>query len=74
MLQSKILLALAAAGGVSARKCRDIKVPISITSQNAVLDLQPLTTEIEVTNFYLELAKQGGNYFDKLFKGVSWDP
>lgn len=72
MLQSAVLLVLAAASNVvSARWCRDLTIPVSLTSRNAVFDIEPLKTEIDVTNFYLELGKQGGNLTEKLVKGVS---
>jgi hypothetical protein len=71
MHYSSTILALIGAVGVSARQCRDITIPISISSRNNVLDLKPLTTEIEVTNFYLNLAKQGSNYGAQLTTGVS---
>ncbi|KAK7221231.1 hypothetical protein V2G26_009234 [Clonostachys chloroleuca] len=70
MLQSAVLLVLAAASNVvSARWCRDLTIPVSLTSRNAVFDIEPLKTEIDVTNFYLELGKQGGNLTEKLVKG-----
>jgi len=69
MHYSSTILALIGAVGVSARQCRDITIPISISSRNNVLDLKPLTTEIEVTNFYLNLAKQGSNHGAQLTTG-----
>lgn len=74
---SSLILALGAATAVAARRCRDITVPVSLASRNAVLDLEPLTTEVEVTNFYLNLARQGSNYGAQITTGVSpilWNP
>lgn len=70
MLPSILFSLAAIATGVSARRCRDIVVPVSLTSRNAVFDLEPLTTEVDVTNFYLNLAKQGRNYTKELLTGV----
>lgn len=70
MLPSLIFSLAAFVAGVSARRCREIVVPVSLTSRNAVFDLEPLTTEVDVTNFYLNLAKQGSNYTDELLTGV----
>ena len=69
MLKSVALLALATA--VTARKCQNITVPISISSRNAVFDLKAPTTEIEATNFFLKLSRQGSNYTQELLKDVS---
>ena len=69
MRASSILLALVAA--VSARKCKDITVPVSLTAKNAVFDLKTPTTQIEVTNLFLNLVQQGRNYAEVIQKGVS---
>lgn len=64
------LLATAFAAVAAARKCRDISVPVSISSRNAHFDLKPLLTDIETTDFFLGLSKQGTNYTDILLDGV----
>lgn len=69
-MRSALLLALTAAA-VEARKCQDIKVPVSISSRNAVFNLETIETEIQATDFYLNLARQGGNYADRLLESVS---
>ncbi|KPM38210.1 hypothetical protein AK830_g8370 [Neonectria ditissima] len=72
MLKFTTFLSLLAA--CSARKCKDIAVPVSLTAQNAVFDLEVPLTKIEVTNFALNLAQQGRSYpslIQKGFKNVS---
>lgn len=70
-MRSALLLALTAAA-VEARKCQDIKVPVSISSRNSVFNLKTIETEIQATDFYLNLARQGGNYSDRLIESVSF--
>ncbi|KAJ4268962.1 hypothetical protein NW762_003033 [Fusarium torreyae] len=57
MIKSLVLSTLIAAA--SARKCTNITVPVSLTSENAVFNLETPLTKIEVTNFALNLARQG---------------
>lgn len=57
-------------GIASARKCQDVVVPVSLTSQNAVFNLEPRTTGIEVTDFYLKLARQPGSYVSEITESV----
>lgn len=70
MLPSTFLSLAVVAGSVTARQCHNMTIPVSLTSRNAVFDLEPLTTEVEVTDFYLNLANQGKNYTDELLTGV----
>ncbi|KAI9166545.1 hypothetical protein HJFPF1_02654 [Paramyrothecium foliicola] len=69
MLKPGVILALAAAA--VARKCHNITVPISISSRNAVFGIKPPLTEIEATNFFLNIARQGFNYTDKVTEGYT---
>lgn len=62
-------LATAFAAVAAARKCRDISVMVPLTSRNAHFDLEPLTTDIDTTDFFLGLSKQGTNYTDILLDG-----
>ena len=57
-------------GIASARKCQELVVPVSLTSQNAVFNLEPRTTGIEVTDFYLNLAQQPGSYVSEITERV----
>jgi hypothetical protein len=66
-----LLVVAGAAIMASARKCRDIKVSVCISSENMVLNLKPPTTEVDVTNFYLNLARQGTNFPGSITTAVS---
>ncbi|CAM1505140.1 Fc.00g107770.m01.CDS01 [Cosmosporella sp. VM-42] len=69
MLTSSIFFALIAAA--SARRCKDITVPVSLTATNAVFDLKAPTTKIEVSNLFLNIARQGSNYPASIQKGTA---
>ncbi|KFA66079.1 hypothetical protein S40285_08137 [Stachybotrys chlorohalonatus IBT 40285] len=66
MLRSSIILSLAA--GSLARVCQNITVPVSITSRNGVFNLEAPTTQIDVTDFFLQLSYQGVNYTEKILQ------
>lgn len=68
-MQLKTAVILGVAAAAEARKCMDLNVPVSISSRNGVFDYMPAKTEIEATNFFLNLAQQGGNYTDDLLTG-----
>lgn len=68
MIKSLVLSVLFAAA--SARKCQELIVPVSLTAQNAVFDLETPTSKINVTNLALNLARQPGNYPMQIMKGV----
>ncbi|KAH6606904.1 hypothetical protein Trco_006057 [Trichoderma cornu-damae] len=67
MLKSATLLALATAA--AARKCQDLVIPISISAQNAVFNIQAPTTQIDVTNLFLDITVAGQNYTEKILTG-----
>ena len=56
----------------SAKKCQELTVPVSVSSRNGVFDVAALTphTEIDITNFILNLAQQGNNYTADVLQGV----
>lgn len=60
-------------GLAAAKKCQNITVPVTVDSRNAVFDREALTphTNIDVTNFVLNLSQQGHNYTADQLKGVS---
>ena len=70
------LLALAAwsAATAAARRCQNLTIPISIKAENQQFDLMPPKSDIEVTNFILDLARPMNNLADDLFTGVSSSP
>lgn len=61
---------LALAGVASARQCQDITVHVSLQARNARFNLEPLETQMDVTNFYLGLARQGGCLMNRTLAGV----
>lgn len=71
MVKPVLLLAASAAACGAARSCKELTVKVSIAADNAVFDLDPLTSEIDTTDFFLKLSRQGTNYYEDLFKGVS---
>lgn len=58
----KLATLLALASAAAAKHCVDITVPVSISARNAVFNIQPPTTEVEVTDFFLNFSKQNANY------------
>lgn len=70
MRRSVVLLAALGAVLASAKRCQDITVSVSLESHNAKFNLEPLLTDVEVTDFYLRLARQGGNLMEELQDGV----
>ncbi|KAJ0341597.1 hypothetical protein COL922a_002036 [Colletotrichum nupharicola] len=55
-------LPLAFAALASAKMCKNITVEVDISARNAVFDLEAPKTNVEVTNFLLNLSQQGANY------------
>ncbi|KAK3064732.1 hypothetical protein LTS18_004469 [Coniosporium uncinatum] len=59
------------AGIVSAKQCQNITVPVTISARNGLFDQSALTpvTNIDVTNFILNLVQQGENYTANVLQG-----
>ncbi|CAK4028180.1 alpha beta-hydrolase [Lecanosticta acicola] len=55
----------------SGKKCANITVPVTVNARNAVFDKAALTphSNIDVTNFILNLSQQGHNYTQEQLKG-----
>jgi len=66
-------VAASVVGIVSAKQCQNITVPVTISARNGLFDAQALTpvTNIDVTNFILNLVQQGENYTANVLQGVS---
>ena len=67
--------ALAAVVGLaSAKTCRDMTVPVTISARNGKYDQEKLTPQnnIDVTNFILMQSRQGTNYSMEALEGVSY--
>ncbi|KAF9878941.1 hypothetical protein CkaCkLH20_03841 [Colletotrichum karsti] len=54
-------LPIAFAAVASARVCQNITVEVEITARNGVFNISAPETNVDVTDFTLDLAKQGGN-------------
>lgn len=72
MFKSALLLALATA--VTARKCQDLTIPISISATNTAFNLPPPATDIDVANILINLAEDSTNFFSSILVGVSSFP
>ncbi|KAM0224794.1 hypothetical protein ACHAQD_001589 [Fusarium lateritium] len=68
MIKTLALFALVAAA--SARKCTNITVPVSLTSENAVFDLKTPLTKIDVASFSVNLARQDPPFPMQVQKGL----
>lgn len=66
---SGAILALATLS--SARECQDITVDVDISARNVVFDLEAPASNIDVTNFILNLARQGHNYTNEILDGYA---
>ncbi|KAG6137812.1 hypothetical protein E4U12_000293 [Claviceps purpurea] len=61
MALKSLVISLTFAALSSALKCKNITIPISISAQNAVFDLEPPTTEVDVTSLFLDISRPGNN-------------
>lgn len=55
----------------SARKCQNMTVQVPVDSRNAVFSLKAPASNIEVTNFALNMTQQGHNFTAAVLTGVS---
>lgn len=60
----------ALAGVASARQCQNLTVPVDVSARNGVFNVSTPVTNIDVTNFILNLAQQGVNYSANTLTGV----
>lgn len=72
MFKSTLLLALATA--VTARKCQNLNIPISISATNTAFNLPPPATDIDVANLFINFAEDSTNLFNSILIGVSFPP
>ena len=72
MTRLQTAAALACALGIAtARSCQNLTVPVSISSRNGVFNVSAPASNIEVTDFILNLSRQGHNYTQEILEGVS---
>lgn len=55
----------------SAKKCTELKIPITATGRNGVFDQAIPHNEIEITNYVLNQLQQGVNYTQQILKGYA---
>ncbi|KAK5045653.1 hypothetical protein LTR84_009022 [Exophiala bonariae] len=74
MLRSIFAIALAlAARLVSAKHCQNLTIPVTISAQNAVWNITAPSNNVEVTNFILDVNRQGHSYIADAFKGGTYN-
>lgn len=71
---SPLWAALVLASLSSARKCTDLSVEVPVVSRNAVFNRTAPKDNIEVTNFVLDLTRQGHNLTNEALAGVRSTP
>ncbi|KAI6800507.1 hypothetical protein KC332_g9633 [Hortaea werneckii] len=60
------------AGIASARQCQNLTIPVELSARNGNFPGQEVTeTDIEVTNFILNLSQQGNNYTEQVLDGYN---
>lgn len=73
-MKAYTITALAALIGLaSAKKCQNITVPVQVSARQGVFDVAALTphSNIDVTNFILNLNQQGKNYTANVLQGYN---
>lgn len=63
---------LGLASVASARKCTNLVVDVTTDARNAVFNLTAPKSNIEVTDFVLDLTQQGHNATKEFLTGVSY--
>ena len=58
-------------GVASARQCQNVTVPVQISARNGVFGISIPQTNIDVTNFILNLVQQGHNYSEAVLQGYN---
>jgi len=69
-LYQLIVLAVLLASCAWARNCHNLTVPVSITAENTNFKFKTPETNIEVTDFVLNLIQQGHNFPAAISQGV----
>ena len=64
------LLFAAYATVTSAKFCKDLTIPVTVSARNGKFNLEPATNNIEVTDFVLNFGKRGANYSQEVLEDV----
>ena len=67
-MKSTLAAASLLATAVTARQCKNLTIPISASARNGVFSLDAPRTNIDVTNFILNLGQQGSNYTEEVLE------
>lgn len=59
------------AGSVAAKICINMTVPVDISARQAVFDLAVPQTNLEATDFILNMTQQGRNFTDIVLTGYN---
>ena len=70
-MKSTIAAVSLLATAVTARQCQNLTIPISASARNGVFDLDAPATNIDVTNFILNLGQQGANYSEAILESYT---
>lgn len=72
MVLFSILVAFTLNVGLAlAARCQNITVPVTISARNGVFNIAVPSTNVETTNFILNLNQQGHNFSEVLLTDVS---
>jgi hypothetical protein len=69
MIFSALTFAALAAIG-AARQCTNLTIPLSLSARNGVFNLQAPASNIQITDFVLNLVRQSHNLTNELLNGV----
>jgi len=58
-------------GASSAKKCRDISVPVTISATNIAFNFAPPADNIEAIDFVLNITQPAGTFGQSFARGVS---
>jgi hypothetical protein len=65
-----LLAGLTTIGITSARKCQDLLIPIQVQARVAVFNASVPLTDIDATNFVLNMVQAGHNLTTQFLEGV----
>ena len=71
MLLSSVTLLAAVVGTVTAKKCMNMTVPVTISARNAVYDVLIPSTNLEAITFAQNFTKQGSNFSETILTGYA---
>lgn len=70
-MKSTIAAASLLATAATARQCKNLTIPIHAAARNGVFNYDAPVTNIDVTNFILNIGQQGSNYTEELLESYT---